>query len=152
MSRLTSGQHARPLSAGQVAARSGLAVSTIHFYEARGLIRGWRTAGNQRRYGRDVLRRVAVVKVAQRLGLPLATIRKAMDSLPGGRTPTAYDWRRLSAEWRADLERRIRTLRKLSRELDGCIGCGCLSLEICSLRNSCDHLAEEGSGPRLLEP
>jgi MerR family transcriptional regulator, redox-sensitive transcriptional activator SoxR len=152
MARLKPEQHARPLSAGQLAARSGLAVSAIHFYEAKGLIRGWRTSGNQRRYGRDVLRRVAVVKVAQRLGLPLATIRKAMDSLPGGRTPTASDWRRLSAEWRADLERRIRTLQRLSRELDGCIGCGCLSLEICGLRNACDHLAKQGSGPRLLEP
>jgi MerR family redox-sensitive transcriptional activator SoxR len=140
------------LSAGQLAARSGVAVSTIHFYEAKGLISGWRTPGNQRRYGRDVLRRVAVIKVAQRLGLPLASIRKAMDSLPGGRTPTAADWKRLSKEWRADLQRRIQTLQTLSRELDGCIGCGCLSLKICRLRNASDHLAEEGSGPRLLEP
>src|SRR5271170_4195614 len=126
MSRLNSDQQKRPLSAGQVAARSGVAVSTIHFYETKGLIRGWRTSGNQRRYGRDVLRRVAVIKVAQRLGLPLTTIQKAMDSLPGGRTPTASDWKRLSREWRADLERRIATLKKLSLELDGCIGCGCL--------------------------
>src|ERR1700683_4134174 len=99
MGRLTPDQKKRPLSAGQVAARSAVAVSTIHFYEAKGLIRGWRSSGNQRRYDRDVLRRVAVIKVAQRLGLPLATIRKAMDSLPGGRTPTASDWKRLSAEW-----------------------------------------------------
>jgi MerR family transcriptional regulator, redox-sensitive transcriptional activator SoxR len=152
MARLTPEKHKQPLSAGEVAARSAVAVSTIHFYEAKGLIRGWRTSGNQRRYGRDVLRRVAVIKVAQRLGLPLATIQKAMDSLPGGRTPTASDWRRLSAEWRADLERRISKLRKLSRELDGCIGCGCLSLKICRLRNSWDHLADEGAGPRLLDP
>src|SRR5215471_10117357 len=94
---------ALPLSAGQVAARSGVAVSTIHFYEAKGLIRGWRSSGNQRRYGRDVLRRVAIIKVAQRLGLPLATIKQAIDSLPGGRTPTAADWKRLSAEWRKEL-------------------------------------------------
>ncbi len=152
MARITPAQYKRPLSAGQVAARSAVAVSTIHFYEAKGLIRGWRSSGNQRRYGRDVLRRVAVIKVAQRLGLPLATIRTAMDSLPGGRTPTASDWQRLSAEWRADLERRIAILKKLSRELDGCIGCGCLSLKICRLRNACDHLSEEGSGPLLLEP
>jgi MerR family redox-sensitive transcriptional activator SoxR len=152
MARITPEQHKQPLSAGQVAARSAVAVSTIHFYETKGLIRGWRSSGNQRRYGRDVLRRVAVIKVAQRLGLPLATIRKAMDSLPGGRTPTASDWKRLSAEWRGDLERRITTLRALSRELDGCIGCGCLSLKICRLRNSWDHLSEEGAGPRLLEP
>ena len=106
----------------------------------------------KRRFGRDVLRRVAVIKVAQRLGLPLAAIRKAMDSLPGGRTPNATDWKRLSAAWRADLQRRIRTLQKLSRELDGCIGCGCLSLKICRLRNACDHLSKQGAGPRLLGP
>lgn len=152
MGRITPEQYGRPLSAGQVASRSGVAVSTIHFYETKGLIRGWRSSGNQRRYGRDVLRRVAVIKVAQRLGLPLATIRKAMDSLPGGRTPTSSDWKRLSAAWRAELERRIATLQKLSRELDGCIGCGCLSLKICRLRNSWDHLSEEGTGARLLEP
>ena len=152
MGRLNSDQQKRPLSAGQVADRSGVAVSTIHFYETRGLIRGWRSSGNQRRYGRDVLRRVAVIKVAQRLGLPLATIREAMDSLPGGRTPTAADWKRLSARWRADLQRRIQILQKLSRELDGCIGCGCLSLKICRLRNAWDELSEQGSGPRLLDP
>jgi MerR family redox-sensitive transcriptional activator SoxR len=152
MGRLTPDQQILPLSAGQVAARSGVAVSTIHFYETKGLIRGWRSSGNQRRYGRDVLRRVAVIKVAQRLGLPLATIRQAMDSLPGGRTPTAADWNRLSAQWRADLQRRIRILQKLSRELDGCIGCGCLSLKICRLRNSSDQLSQQGSGPRLLDP
>lgn len=152
MARITPEQYKRPLTAGQVAARTAVAVSTIHFYEAKGLIRGWRSLGNQRRYHRDVLRRVAVIKVAQRLGLPLAAIRKAMDSLPGGRTPTASDWKRLSAEWRADLERRIATLKKLSRELNGCIGCGCLSLKICRLRNSWDHLSEDGAGPRLLEP
>jgi MerR family redox-sensitive transcriptional activator SoxR len=152
MGRLTPDQQKRPLSAGQVAARSGVAVSTIHFYETKGLIRGWRSSGNQRRYGRDVLRRVAVIKVAQRLGLPLASIREAMDSLPGGRTPTAADWKRLSAQWRADLQRRIRILQRLSRELDGCIGCGCLSLKICRLRNSADRLSQQGSGPRLLDP
>jgi MerR family redox-sensitive transcriptional activator SoxR len=152
LARITPDQRAHPLSAGQLAARSGVAVSTIHFYEAQGLIRGWRTGGNQRRYGRDVLRRVAVIRVAQRLGLPLASIRAAMDSLPGSRTPNAADWQRLAALWRCDLERRIAVLQKLSRELDGCIGCGCLSLRVCQLRNACDALSEEGSGPRLLEP
>jgi MerR family redox-sensitive transcriptional activator SoxR len=141
----------RALSAGRLAARSGVAVSTIHFYEAKGLIRGWRSSGNQRRYGRDVLRRVAIIKVAQRLGLPLTTIRKAMDSLPGSRTPTAADWKRLSREWQVDLQRRIRTLQTLSQELDECIGCGCLSLKVCRLRNALDRLSQEGSGPRLLE-
>lgn len=152
MGRLTADQQRRPLSAGELAARSGVAVSTIHFYEAKGLIHGWRSSGNQRRYPRDVLRRVAVVKVAQRLGLPLATVREAMDTLPGGRTPTAADWKRLSGQWRADLQRRIRVLQKLSRELDGCIGCGCLSLKICRLRNARDQLSGQGSGPRLLDP
>ena len=150
--RITPEEYEHPLTAGQVADRSGVAVSTVHFYEAKGLIQGWRSSGNQRRYDRDVLRRVAVIKVAQRLGLPLATIRQAMDSLPGGRTPTAADWNRLSAQWREELHRRIELLQKLSRELDGCIGCGCLSLKICRLRNSWDALSEEGSGPRLLEP
>src|SRR5579872_7434008 len=84
----------RPLSAGQVAARSGVAVSTVHFYEAKGLIKAWRSSGNQRRYSRDILRRVAIIKVAQRLGLPLSMIKQAIDSLPGGRTPTAKDWKR----------------------------------------------------------
>jgi MerR family transcriptional regulator, redox-sensitive transcriptional activator SoxR len=151
MPRITPEEYEHPLTAGQVAARSGVAVSTIHFYEAKGLVQGWRSSGNQRRYHRDVLRRVAVIKVAQRLGLPLATIRQAMDSLPGGRAPTAADWKRLSAEWRAELNRRIGLLQKLSRELDSCIGCGCLSLKICRLRNSWDELSDEGSGPRLLE-
>jgi MerR family redox-sensitive transcriptional activator SoxR len=152
MGRLNPDQQKRPLSAGEVAKRSGVAVSTIHFYETNGLIRGWRSPGNQRRYGRDVLRRVAVIKVAQRLGLPLAMIREAMDSLPGGRTPTAADWKRLSSLWRADLQRRIGILQKLGRELDGCIGCGCLSLKVCRLRNAWDELSEQGSGPRLLDP
>jgi len=142
----------RALSAGEVAARSGVAVSTVHFYEASGLIRGWRTPGNQRRYGREVLRRVAIIKVAQRLGLPLARVRAAMDSLPGGRTPTAADWKRLSGVWRADLRHRIQVLQKLSRELDGCIGCGCLSLKVCRLRNAADRLGAQGAGPRLLHP
>jgi MerR family transcriptional regulator, redox-sensitive transcriptional activator SoxR len=140
----------RPLSAGQVAARSGVAVSTVHFYEAQGLVSGWRTPGNQRRYGRDVLRRVAIIKVAQRLGLPLAMIKRAIDSLPGGRTPTARDWRRLSGDWRKELDRRIGLLQKLRDQLDGCIGCGCLSLKSCQLRNPADVLAGQGRGPLLL--
>jgi MerR family redox-sensitive transcriptional activator SoxR len=141
----------RPLSAGQLAARSGVAVSTIHFYEAKGLIRGWRSAGNQRRYSRDVLRRVAIIKVAQRLGLPLSMIKQAIDSLPGGRTPTAKDWKRLSAEWRKELDRRIALLQRLRGQLDSCIGCGCLSLKICQLRNPGDTVSGQGSGPRLME-
>src|ERR1700683_586996 len=142
---------ARPLSAGQLAARSGGAVSTIHFYEAKGLVRGWRSSGNQRRYSRDVLRRVALIKVAQRLGLPLAMIKRAIDSLPDGRTPTARDWRRLSAEWRKELDQRIALLQRLRSQLDGCIGCGCLSLKVCQLRNPADILSAHGSGPLLMQ-
>ncbi|HTV96258.1 MAG TPA: redox-sensitive transcriptional activator SoxR [Steroidobacteraceae bacterium] len=142
---------ARLLSVGEVAARSGVPVSTIHFYEAKGLVSSRRSAGNQRRYGRDVLRRVAIIRVAQRLGLPLAMIKQAIDSLPGGRTPTAKDWKRLSAEWRMELDRRIALLQRLRGELDGCIGCGCLSLQICQLRNPGDAVSDQGSGPRLIE-
>jgi MerR family redox-sensitive transcriptional activator SoxR len=141
----------RPLSAGQVAARSGVAVSTIHFYEAKSLIKGWRSAGNQRRYSRDVLRRVAIIRVAQRLGLPLSMIKQAIDSLPGGRTPTARDWKRLSGEWRKELDRRISLLQRLRDQLDSCIGCGCLSLNICHLRNPGDTMSNQGSGPMLME-
>jgi MerR family transcriptional regulator, redox-sensitive transcriptional activator SoxR len=141
----------RALTAGEVAQRSGVAVSALHFYEARKLITSWRSGGNQRRYSRDVLRRVAIIKVAQRLGLPLAMIRTAIDSLPGGRTPTAGDWRRLSGEWRGELDRRIALLQKLRSELDGCIGCGCLSLKVCSLRNPADAVGRQGAGARLLE-
>ena len=142
---------ARPLTAGEVAQRSGVAVSALHFYESRGLIKSWRSSGNQRRYSRDVLRRVSIIKVAQRLGLPLAMIRAAIDSLPGGRTPTARDWRRLSGEWRGELDRRIALLQRLRSELDGCIGCGCLSLKACGLRNPADAVGKEGAGARLLE-
>jgi MerR family redox-sensitive transcriptional activator SoxR len=141
----------RPLSAGQLATRSGVAVSTIHFYEAKGLVRGWRSSGNQRRYSRDVLRRVAIIKVAQRLGLPLAMIKRAIDSLPDGRTPTARDWRRLSVEWRKELDQRIALLQRLRSQLDGCIGCGCLSLKVCQLRNPADIVSAQGSGPLLMQ-
>ena len=151
MARLDAEEIGRPLSAGQVAARSGVAVSTVHFYEAKGLVKGWRSSGNQRRYSRDVLRRVAIIKVAQRLGLPLSMIKQAINSLPGSRTPTAKDWQRLSGEWRKELDRRIALLQKLRSQLDSCIGCGCLSLKVCQLRNPCDSLSEQGSGPLLME-
>ena len=151
MTRIARDGFDRPLSAGQVAARSGVAVSTVHFYEAKGLVHGWRSSGNQRRYSRDVLRRVAIIKVAQRLGLPLSLIKQAIDSLPGGRTPTAKDWQRLSAGWRKELDRRIALLQKLRGQLDSCIGCGCLSLRVCQLRNPGDTVSERGSGPLLME-
>jgi MerR family transcriptional regulator, redox-sensitive transcriptional activator SoxR len=151
VTRITPEEIDRPLSAGQVAARSGVAVSTVHFYEAKGLVKGWRSTGNQRRYSRDVLRRVAIIKVAQRLGLPLSMIKQAIDSLPGGRTPTAKDWRRLSVEWRKELDRRIALLQKLRGQLDSCIGCGCLSLKVCDLRNPWDTMSDQGTGPLLME-
>lgn len=139
------------LSVGEVAARSGVAVSALHFYESRGLIHSTRNAGNQRRYPRSVLRRVAVIKVAQRMGIPLAAIAEALQALPNRRTPTVADWRRLSARWQQELDARIRTLTQLRDQLDGCIGCGCLSLKACPLRNAQDTLAGEGSGPHFDE-
>jgi MerR family transcriptional regulator, redox-sensitive transcriptional activator SoxR len=142
----------RELTVGQLAARSGIAVSTIHFYESKGLIKSWRNNGNHRRYAREVLRRVALIKVAQRTGISLVAIRKALNSLPKGRTPNADDWKKLSAQWRAELQDRINRLTRLRDQLDGCIGCGCLSLGVCPLRNPWDRLAKQGPGPRLLEP
>jgi MerR family transcriptional regulator, redox-sensitive transcriptional activator SoxR len=142
----------KELSVGEVAARSGVAVSAIHFYEAQGLIRSQRTPGNQRRYRREVLRLVAVIKVAQRIGIPLAMIRDALATLPHGRTPTAADWRKLSAVWKRALEERIERMMRLRDSLAGCIGCGCLSLKVCPLRNPKDRLGEQGPGPRLLDP
>jgi MerR family redox-sensitive transcriptional activator SoxR len=138
------------LSVGEVARRSGVAISAIHFYEAKGLISCVRSAGNQRRYRRDVLRRLAVIKVAQQIGVPLASIRAALKTLPSARTPTREDWKRLSSSWRAELERRIETLRQLRDELSECIGCGCLSLGSCPLRNPADKLSAAGPGARLL--
>jgi MerR family redox-sensitive transcriptional activator SoxR len=133
-----------------VAQRSGVAVSALHFYEAKGLIKSVRSAGQQRRYGRDVLRRVAVIKVAQRIGIPLASIASALASLPEGRTPTAADWAQLSSVWRKELDERIAQLTRLRDQLDSCIGCGCLSIEACRLRNPLDELSDQGSGPHLL--
>ncbi|ATN13151.1 redox-sensitive transcriptional activator SoxR [Pseudomonas sp. FDAARGOS_380] len=142
----------KELSVGQLAARSGVAVTALHFYEAKGLIKSNRNAGNQRRYPRDVLRRVVLIKIAQRLGIPLANIGEALQALPDGRTPNAQDWERLSALWREDLDERINKLILLRDKLNGCIGCGCLSMEACPLRNQDDKLAEHGPGAQLLEP
>ncbi|AHC34664.1 redox-sensitive transcriptional activator SoxR [Pseudomonas fluorescens] len=142
----------KELTVGQLAARSGVAVTALHFYESKGLIKSNRNAGNQRRYPRDVLRRVVVIKIAQRLGIPLATIGQALQTLPDGRTPTTEDWERLSALWREDLDERINKLILLRDKLSGCIGCGCLSLQACPLRNQADQLGEHGPGAQLLEP
>lgn len=142
---------AAELTVGEVAERSGVAVSAIHFYEVKGLISSWRNRGNQRRYPREVLRRVSIIKVAQRLGIPLASIKSALDTLPRGRTPTAQDWKKLSARWHADLDDRISKMTKLRDQLTGCIGCGCLSMKDCPLRNPFDELARRGPGPQLIE-
>jgi MerR family transcriptional regulator, redox-sensitive transcriptional activator SoxR len=142
----------KELSVGEVAARSGVAVSAIHFYESKGLIGSRRNQGNQRRYPRGILRRVAVIKVAQRIGMPLAMIGEALASLPQGRAPTAADWRKLSVAWKQDLNERIDRMTRLRDNLSGCIGCGCLSLKVCPLRNPMDVLSEQGCGPRLLDP
>ncbi|WP_435928159.1 redox-sensitive transcriptional activator SoxR [Dryocola sp. BD613] len=139
------------LSPGEVAKRSGVAVSALHFYESKGLIKSVRNSGNQRRYTRDVLRTVAIIKIAQRIGIPLATIGDAFGVLPNGQSINKNDWKRLSSLWREELDRRIHTLTALRDELDGCIGCGCLSGADCPLRNPGDRLGEEGTGARLLE-
>ncbi|MBO9707830.1 MAG: redox-sensitive transcriptional activator SoxR [Caulobacter sp.] len=140
-----------PLSVGDVARRAGVTIATVHFYEAKGLIRGWRSEGNQRRYARDVLRRVAVIKIAQRAGVPLAAIKGALDALPTDRPLTVADWDRLSTAWRDLLSERIRALTQLRDQLDGCIGCGCLSMADCPLRNADDRLAAQGKGAVLLD-
>ncbi|GAA5127880.1 redox-sensitive transcriptional activator SoxR [Pseudonocardia adelaidensis] len=138
------------LTVGQVAARSGVAVSALHFYEEKGLISSRRTSGNQRRYPRETLRRVAVIRVAQRVGIPLRMVKDAFGTLPDGRTPDRDDWARLSAAWCAELDTRIDQLTRLRNSLADCIGCGCLSLDRCLLRNRDDRLGEQGSGPRRL--
>ncbi len=138
------------LTVGQLAARSGAAVSALHFYESKGLIASTRTSGNQRRYSRDALRRVAFVRAAQRVGIPLATIRDALAELPEERTPNHEDWARLSGAWRKELDERITQLHRLRDHLTDCIGCGCLSLETCVLSNPDDVIGEQISGSRLM--
>ncbi len=140
------------LTPGQLADRSGVAISALHFYEREGLLASSRTSGNQRRYTRDTLRRVAFIRTSQRVGIPLASISAALATLPAGRSPTKKDWSRLSRMWRKDLDRRIERLERLRDELDDCIGCGCLSLRSCRLNNPDDELSHEGSGPRILDP
>ncbi|WP_344835699.1 redox-sensitive transcriptional activator SoxR [Actinocorallia longicatena] len=138
------------LTVGEVAERSGVATSTLRFYEKEGLITSRRTAGNQRRYQREVLRRVAFIRVAQRVGISLAMIRDALNLLPDERTPTREDWANLSAAWEEDLTTRILLLQQLRDSLTGCIGCGCLSISRCPLVNPEDRLGQYGPGPRTL--
>ncbi|HET6776016.1 MAG TPA: redox-sensitive transcriptional activator SoxR [Acidimicrobiales bacterium] len=138
------------LTIGAVSERTGVAPSALRYYESEGLICSTRTDGNQRRYHRDVLRRVSFVKVAQRVGLTLEEIRNALASLPEGRTPTQADWSGLSREWRPRLDAQIELIERLRDRLDGCIGCGCLSLKACRLLNADDRAGERGAGPRYL--
>jgi MerR family redox-sensitive transcriptional activator SoxR len=141
------------LSVGEVAERAGLAVSALHFYERKGLIRSHRTGGNQRRYDRDVLRRLAIIRMGQELGVPLAEIGEQLEQLPYGRPSGKSDWAKMSSQWRDRLDRRITLMTRLRDELTDCIGCGCLSLRTCPLYNRNDSLSSEGSGPRrLLRP
>ncbi len=141
---------AQTLSVGEVAKRAGVTVSTLHFYERQGLIRSRRTSGNQRRYDRDVLRRVAIIRVAQDVGVSLAEVGAGLATLPDGRTPNRDDWARLSSGWAAAIDHRIALLQRLRDGLSDCIGCGCLSLEHCPIRNPADRLGQQGPGPRRL--
>jgi MerR family redox-sensitive transcriptional activator SoxR len=134
------------ITIGELSARSGVATSALRFYEQRGLIRSERTTGNQRRYARSQLRRVAFVRAAQRVGLSIDEIREALSTLPDNRTPTKADWERLSRNWESRLDARIRELEQLKTKLTSCIGCGCLSLRRCALSNPEDVVAARGPG------
>jgi len=140
------------LTIGQVAERTGVATSALRYWEALGLVSSVRTSGNQRRYERPMIRRVSFIRAAQRVGLSLEEIKEALATLPDSRTPTARDWERLSAAWRMRLDDQIRRIEMLRDRLDGCIGCGCLSLTTCALNNPQDELAALGPGPHRLDP
>lgn len=141
----------RALTVGEVAKRSGVPVSTVHFYEAKGLIQSTRTQGNQRRFPSLVLRYIAIIKVAQSTGIPLKEIQDALGKFPANSQLTAEQWKEMSTEWKTSLDKRIRQLTRLRNELDHCIGCGCLSLSDCPLRNPNDVLGRKGPGARILE-
>lgn len=138
------------LSIGEVAARTGAAPSALRFYEDQGLVRSQRSGGGQRRYPRDVLRRIAFIRAAQQVGLSLDEIRDALATLPAGRTPTKADWARLATAWRPRLDEQIAMLERLRDKLTSCIGCGCLSFKACALYNPGDAAGERGPGPRYL--
>jgi MerR family redox-sensitive transcriptional activator SoxR len=142
---------ANELAIGELAARSGVAASALRFYEVQGLISSRRTSGNQRRYDRAALRRIALIQAGRAAGVPLERIRAALETLPVHRTPTRRDWERLSRCWRNDLDRRIATLEALRNRLTTCIGCGCLSIDRCSLLNPDDEAARAGPGAHYLE-
>ena len=140
------------LTIGELSKRSGAASSALRYYESLGLIWSTRTTGNQRRYPRPMLRRVAFIRSAQRVGLTLDEIAEALATLPENRTPTKADWSRLSKAWRPRVDAQIERLERLRDKLDSCIGCGCLSLRTCALQNHDDEVAVRGPGPRFLEP
>ncbi|WP_099109597.1 MULTISPECIES: redox-sensitive transcriptional activator SoxR [Xenorhabdus] len=140
----------RALTVGEVAKRSGVTVATVHFYESKGLIKSSRNQGNQRRFPAVVLRYIAIIKVAQSTGIPLKEIQEILSQFPPNSKLTAEQWRIISLHWRDSLEQRITKLTRLRDNLDGCIGCGCLSLTECPLRNPNDILGETGSGPIIL--
>lgn len=140
------------LSIGEVAERSGITVSALHFYEREGLISSSRNAGNQRRFTRDVLRRLAFIRASQRVGIPLATIREALDELPLQRTPKEDDWARVAQRWHSILAQQVEYLERVRDDLWTCIGCGCLSFQRCQLVNPDDKMSSEGPGPRRLLP
>jgi MerR family redox-sensitive transcriptional activator SoxR len=141
-----------PLTIGELSTRAGVAPSARRYFEDEGLIRAERTSGNQRRYTRATLRRVAFIRSAQRVGLTLEEIAEALATLPEGRTPTRADWARLSRSWRPRIDAQIERLERLRAKLDGCIGCGCLSLKTCALNNPDDQAAARGPGAVFLEP
>jgi MerR family redox-sensitive transcriptional activator SoxR len=138
------------LTIGELSGRTGVAPSALRFYESERLVRATRSTGGQRRYPRDAIRRVSFIRVAQEVGLSLAEVRAALDSLPERRTPTAKDWERLSRSWRPRLDAQIAMLERLRDRLHGCIGCGCLSLGACRLLNADDEAGSRGPGPRYL--
>jgi len=138
------------VSIGYLSERTGLAVSAIRYYESQGLVEPWRNAGGQRRFLRADIRRLSFVMIAQQFGFSLPEIRSLLSQLPGGRTPTAEDWAALSVTFRDHLDQRIETLKRMRDNLDGCIGCGCLSLSKCALYNPDDDAKRYGAGPRYL--
>lgn len=138
------------LSIGALSERTGVTSSALRFYEAEGLIHAERSDGGQRRFHRAEIRRVSFIRIAQQVGLSLDEIREALDSLPDNRTPNDKDWHELSSSWRPRLDAQIRVLERLRDRLDGCIGCGCLSLSFCRLLNPGDEAADRGPGPRYV--
>ncbi|RUO55941.1 redox-sensitive transcriptional activator SoxR [Pseudidiomarina homiensis] len=139
------------LSVGQIAERCGVNVSAIHFYERKGLIHSSRSTGNQRRFGREAIRRVSIIKVAQQLGISLEEVAEVFEPLPKFGAPSKADWQSVAEQWQQRLQQRIAKLQRLKDSLTGCIGCGCLSMTACPLYNADDKLAQQGPGPVILE-